>query len=399
MATQEFGEEKEFYQEWSLNTLLSFANSPNIPADQVNHLKEVLPVIQAFCKALSIDKDAQLMKFYTKNCIWLENQLYSPVVRQTKEKTLCMTVGKDQIPLKVSQSEDHFGQAQIYVTAMLSLGSDIIPAVQPLNIKSQPRKFMGQDNKEISVDRLVALVPVTTDRRTFVEIPFLPGKDYMRSDKLAKAYMTGDAAYFQEVCSEELSVAGTGGGGSGPLMDFNRLCRGRWDVINAVSKAAKRHFAIKFSTWRLIDNLQYPTYAFELVPQDWQDSVDLFDDPMVEVWGEKVDGVKPRVFLSEVTQVAIGVKNSSTYSLSSFAPQPGVIYVLGPDPRNSDNIPQLSILPMEAFPNDRLTAVFGQAGSDLLAKRLAAGTEQPVIEAAASNTPIEIVSVTAEDLV
>ena len=388
MAVQEYGSQKEFYQEWTLKTLLSLAKCPGIPADQTNHLKQILPAVQAFCTALAIDPDRELLKFYTKGCVWQENQVFSPVVRQTKEKTLCLTVGKEQIPLDIVQSEDNYGQQQIHVTAMMTLGSDIIPAVRPLSIKSQPRKFTGQDGKEIAVDRLVALVPVTADRRTFVEVPFLPGKDYMRSDKVAKAFMTGDAAYFQEVCGEELSVAGAGGGLGGPLMDFNRLCRGRWEIINAVTKAAKQPVCVVFTKWRFIDNTQYPVYAFELDTKAWGVLVDLFDDPMVEVWGEKVDGVKPRVPLSEVTQVAIGAKNASTYPLGYLNPQPGVIYVLRPDSKNSDNIPQLSIVPMDFFPEDRQQELFGTTTESI-----------PVAALKPAEREVEIVSVSSEDLV
>jgi len=388
MATQEFGKEKEFYQEWTLDTLISLSNSNSVPSDQTNHLKQVLPAIQAFCAALAIDKGHQLLKFYTKDCVWQENQVYSPVVRQTKEKTLCMTVGKEQVPLEVVQSYDQFGTPQIQVTAMMTLGSDIIPTVRPLNIKSQPRKFTGQDGKEVSVDRLVALVPVSSDRRTFVEVPFLPGKDHMRSDKLAKAFMSGDATYFQEACNEELSVAGSGGGGGGPLMDFNRLCRGRWEIVAAVTKAAKKALAVHFTSWRLIDNLQYPAYAFEVDQKEWQVLVDLFDDPMVEVWGDKVDGLKPRVLLSEVTQVAIGAKNSSTYLLPSFSPQRGVIYILRPDSKNSDNIPQLSIVPMQAFPAERMQEVFGTTTINVPVKALEPAERE-----------VDVVSVSSDDLV
>jgi hypothetical protein len=92
--------------------------------------------------------------------------------------------------------------------------------------------------------------------------------------------------------------------------------------------------------------------------------------------------------LSEVTQVAIGAKNASTYPLSSFSPQPGIIYVLRPDSKNSDNIPQLTIIPMQSFPDDRKQGLFGTTT-----------VNTPVDFSKPAEREVEIVSVSSEDLV
>lgn len=312
--------------------------------------------ISRLYQALNFSPDKGIVTLYTRGGSWQDSQVYGPIIQWAdKEQTsMVLNIGGEKLPLEVTQGTDAHENPQVWVKALLcdEAHGPLAPNWKALNTRNKQMKFRGDDGKDIMVDRLVGLLPVSPDRRTMVEIPFHPGADYYKSSSICQAFQTGDFKTFWETCRKELSIAGAGGQG-GPIIDLNRVFRGR-QRGELLREFVEKHkgLLIRCETFRYIPG-DFPAWAFKV---DLSTVIKLWGDEQVEGWGKKP---KPVYYLSEVVWVSISASSKLTDGFDRLVPQPCIINVKGPNPKNYDYIPQVEVLPISCFKPDKQQKLFG----------------------------------------
>jgi hypothetical protein len=362
----------ELRQEWSLDTMTAYRNSGHLDGDTYK-------LIKGLYDTLGLASNETFLTLHTRNQVWTDSQVYAPVVQFTPKGEMAIYIGDKPIILEVSHQSNEDDEPNIVIKAPMYVGGAL--AKRGVSIKTNPKKFKDDNNRELQVDRLVLLLPVTADRLSFVEIPFHPNKESRKSSNLSKAYFTRDFKTFWDTAQKELSVKSAGGEG-GAMMDLNRLFRGRWDKVQSTIESLQG-WPITFSEWKLITNVPHPAYALRV---DLTETVETFGDVRVEIWGKNNKGQRLSAKLSEVKWIAINASNSMTYVLDGMESQPGQLTILWPNTTNSDFIPVARINPMCHYVAEDQQELFGAVA---VPKALAPSTSKTV--------DVSVVQVSVED--
>lgn len=365
----------EFRQEWSLDTLSTYRDSGHLD-------KATYDLIKGMYDTLGLASNDTLMTLYTRNKVWTDTQVFAPVVQFTPQGEMAIYIGDKPIILEVTQQVNEDGESNIVVKAPLIMNGNTKAVLRAVSLKTANKQFKDENNRDLTVERLVLLLPITPDRRSFVEIPFHPNKDGRKTSNLSQAYLSRDYATFMATAQKELSVKSAGGEG-GVMMDLNRLFRGRWDKVKGALESLQG-WEIKFTGWKLITNVPHPAYALRV---DLTETVETFDDCRVEVWGKGDKGQRLSDKLSEVKWIAINANNAMTYVLDGLESQPGLLVVLEPNKTNPDFIPLAQINPMCHFSPEGQQKIFGQVEAPTK-KALAPSTNQ-TIDVSVVNVSVE----------
>lgn len=355
----------EFRQEWSLDTMSNYRDSGHL--DNATY-----DLIKGMYETLGLASNDKFLTLYTRNKVWTDTQVYAPVVQFTPQGEMAIYIGDKPIILDVSHQTNEDGESLIVVKAPLIMNGNPKAVLRGVSLKTANKLFKDDNNQHSLVERLVLLLPITPDRRSFVEIPFHPNKDGRKTSNLSQAYLSRDYATFMATAQKELSVKSAGGEG-GVMMDLNRLFRGRWEKVKGAIEILGR-WEIKFSGWKLITNVQYPAYALRV---DLTETVETFGDCRVEIWGKNEKGQRLSDKLSEVKWIAINANNAMTYVLDGLESQPGSLVILGPNKINPDFIPLAQINPSCHYPPATQQELFGQVVAPTK-KALAPSTNQTI---------------------